>query len=417
MTRWRSPFILLLAGASLPAHAITLDEAIAAALAHAPEIEAARAETDAAEARTRGARAHALPSATVRGSIGYGRLDPKGYFGLSAANVTPRAAQLEIEQPLFTGGRIGSGIGQAKAGSVAARAGEQLARSETIVATAQAYGDVLTTSQMVTLYEQMVSQMAEIERQARLRFKAGESPNTDVAQASARHAEAQAGLAHARGLAASAEARFTNLTGLPPLDLQPLPDSPGHPKTLTETLSMARANNPGLLQAEAMVDAAKAAARGAKAERLPTIGAFAEGTMVRDQFFPDYKADAATVGVRARWQLFAGGGVSAKIRESNATLKAAEARMRAMRSAVEEQATSAFHGVQATLLVEKAASEQALAARQARDNVRHEVRVGMKPQIDLLDAEREATEAAVNKARAASNRIVAAYQLQALLGL
>jgi len=40
----------------------------------------------------------------------------------------------------------------------------------------------------------------------------------------------------------------------------------------------------------------------------------------------------------------------------------------------------------------------------------------MKPQLDLLDAEREATAAAVNEAKAQSDRIVAAYRLLALLG-
>ena len=141
---------------------------------------------EAADARIREAKGYALPSATLSGTIGYGRLDPQGYFGLPAANVTPRAAQLTIEQPLFMGGRVSAGIAQAKAGSEAAHAGESMTRSQIVVATVQAYGDVLTTHRMVVLYEQMVGQMEEIQRQARLRFKAGESPSTDVAQAAAR---------------------------------------------------------------------------------------------------------------------------------------------------------------------------------------------------------------------------------------
>ena len=32
--------------------------------------------------------------------------------------------------------------------------------------------------------------------------------------------------------------------------------------------------------------------RAAKGERTPTLGAFAEATRTRDQFFPDYRADA-----------------------------------------------------------------------------------------------------------------------------
>ena len=412
----RSLLVCVLASIAAPAQATTLEEAIAAALRHAPEIEAARADTDAADARIRAARGQGLPSATLSGTIGYGRLDPQGYFGLPGANVTPRGAQLTVEQPLFTGGRISAGIAQAKAGSEAARAGEDLTRSQIVVATAQAYGDALTTHRMVTLYEQMVAQMEEIQRQAQLRFKAGESPNTDVAQAAARLAEAQAGLEQARGLAVSADARFMNLTGLGSQDLQPLPASPPTPGTIEEALDDARAKNPGLVQAEAALEAARAAARGARAERLPTVGAFVEGSTVRDQFFPDYRADGVTVGLRGSWQFFAGGRISAKIAESDSAVRAADARVRAARAAVDEQTISAFQGVRSAALVEAAAARQALAAAQARDSVRHEVRVGMKPQLDLLDAEREATAAALNEAKAQSDRIVAAYRLLALFG-
>lgn len=416
MTRSAPILACLLASVAMPAQATTLDQAIAAAVAHAPEIEAARADADAAEARIGEARGHGLPSATLSGTIGQGRLDPRGYFGLPAANVTPRAAQLVIEQPLFTGGRVSAGIAQARAGSEVARAGESIMRGQIIVAAVQAYGDVLTTRRMVALYERMVRQMEEIQRHARLRFKAGESPSTDVAQAAARLAEAQAALEQARGLAVSADARFTNLTGLAPDGLDPLPANPALPASLDEALEAARANNPALAQAEAALDAARAGARGARAERLPTVGAFAEGATVRDQFFPDYRADGATVGVRARWTLFAGGRVAAKITEADSTVRAADARVRAARAAVDEQTIGAFQGVRSAALVEAAGARQAQAAAQALDSVRHEVRVGMKPQLDLLDAEREATAAAAGEARAQGDRIVAAYRLLALLG-
>jgi outer membrane protein len=412
------PYSLLacLMASATPAQATTLEEAIAAAMNHAPEIEAARADSDAADARIKEARGQGLPSATLSGTIGYGRLNPQGFFGLPAANVTPRAAQLTIEQPLFMGGRISAGIAQARAGSEAARAVEIMTRSQIVVATVEAYGHVLTTRRIVALYEKMVGQMEEMPRQARLRYKAGESPSTDVAQAMARLAEAQAALEGAHGLTVSADARFTNLTGLAPRDLQPLPANPAMPGSLDEALDIARANNPALAQAEAALEAARAGARGVRAERLPTIGAFAEGSTIRDQFFPDYRADGATVGVRARWQLFSGGRVAAKITETDSAVRAADARVRAARSAVDEQTISAFQGVRSAILVEVAARQQALAASQARDSIRHEVRVGMKSQLDLLDAEREATGAAVSEAKAQSERIVAAYRILALLG-
>ena len=99
---------LILASPGL-AQATTLEEAIAAALAHAPEIAAADAEAEAAKGRLQQARSAFAPSLSLNGTVGQGRLDPTAFFGLDAADVTPRAAQLTLEQPLFTGGRATAG--------------------------------------------------------------------------------------------------------------------------------------------------------------------------------------------------------------------------------------------------------------------------------------------------------------------
>jgi outer membrane protein len=415
MTFGRLILIGLLTGIALPAQATTLDEAIAAALKHAPEIEAARADSDTAAARVREAKAGSLPTATVTGTIGVGRLDPQNFFGLGAANVTPRAAQVTIEQPLYAGGRIRAGIAQANAGNDAARAGESATRSQTVTAVAQAYGDVLTSRRLVALNQDLLGQMQEIQRQAQLRYKAGESPSTDVAQAAGRLAEAEAGLAQAQGFAVAADARFSNLTGLSPNGLEPLPANSEVPATLDEAMDAALQHNPWLAEAQAGRRAVQAAARGARAERLPTVGAFAEGAMVRDQFFPDYRADSATVGLRARWQIF-NAGVSAKVAGSDSAIRAAEARFDAVANQVKEQVIAAFQAVRTAQLVEAASARQAEAAGQARDSVAHEVRVGVKPQLDLLNADREATGAAAALAKAQADRIVAAYRLLGLIG-
>jgi outer membrane protein len=408
------PLAMLAMGSA--AQSRTLDEAIAAALVHAPEIAAADADADAARARLEQARAGRLPTAAITGTIGYGRLDPQGFFGLGAANVIPRAAQITIEQPLFTGGRVSAGIGEAQAGIASAEGSRTSTRTQLIVATTQAYGDVLTTGRMVEQYDRLAGETMEIERQARLRFRAGESPSTDVSQARARLAEAHAGQARAQGMQVTARTHFSNLTGLDATGLEPLPANPPVPATLVEAMDAAQHNNPVLAQAEAGLRAARAAARGASAERLPTVGAFAEGSSVRDQFFPGYRADSATVGVRARWDLLTGGRVSGKIAEASSKVRAADARLIAARAQLEEQVISAFQDVRTMQLIEKAAGDQSTATAQALESVRYEVRVGMKPQLDLLDAEREVLAAQTSMERAHTDRIVAAYRLMALLG-
>ncbi|WP_257556145.1 hypothetical protein [Sphingobium sp. CFD-2] len=56
----------LLASVAMPAQATTLEEAIAAAVNHAPEIEAAGADADAADARIREARGQGLLRTAVQ---------------------------------------------------------------------------------------------------------------------------------------------------------------------------------------------------------------------------------------------------------------------------------------------------------------------------------------------------------------
>ena len=407
---------LLLAALAAPAGAVTLDDAIAAALAHDPSITIADADRDAAGGRVAQARAGSLPSVRVSGSIGVGQLDMLGFFGFGNNSVTPAAAQASVEQPLFSGGRVTAEKDRARAGLAVAEAGRTNARGQLTSAVAAAYGGVLTTATMVESLRRLRDQTIEINRQAGLRFKAGESPSTDVSQAATRLAEAQGGLAAAEGAQATARAQYRNLVGEDPVGLAPLPAGPPAPTTLDEAIALAGTNSPDIARAEAALAVARAANRGAQAERMPTVGAFAEAGIVRDQFFPNYSANAATVGVRANWQLYNGGRTGGRITETTAEASAAEARVRAARQQVEENVITLFERLRTAQLVAVAAADQARASEQARISVAHEVRVGMKPQLDLLDAEREAALATARVAQADAARVTTAFQLSAALG-
>ncbi|WP_194745580.1 TolC family protein [Thermaurantiacus tibetensis] len=404
-----------LAVAPAAAEPLTLEAAIAAAQANSPRTAAAEAEEAAAAARLAAARGAALPTATVAASVGAGRLDPRGYFGLEAADVSPRAVQLAVEAPLFTGGRIDAARAAARAGLAAAEAGRDLAGALLAADVAAAFADLAAARQELALRRAQLAEMREIERQAGLRFRAGEVPSTEVSQARARRAEAEAGLADAEGRAAGAEARLVALTGAPPGELAPLPPPPQVPATAADAVVAARAASPGLAVASARADAAAAQARAARASRLPEIGAFAEAASLRDQFFPDYVADQAVVGVRARWVLF-DASRHGRVAEGEANARAAALARDDARRTLEAE-TVAAHGafVAAGRMVE-AARARAEAAEAALRSIRLEAKVGMKPQLALLDAEREALDAAVAALRAEGLRLAAAWRLKALTG-
>jgi len=411
--------LLVLAGTlGQPAMAapLTLEEAMAAAQAHAPTLATAIAEAEAAERRAAAARAAAGPTATLTGTVGWGRLDPGGYFGLNATDVTPRAAQVGIEQPLYAGGRIAGARAAARAGAEAADAALSQSRTGLRADVAQAFGGVLAANAGLLAARRLVQSIQTATAQTRLRFKAGEVPATDVQQAEARLAEADALLAGATGQHDAMRARLARLTGLKPEVLAPLPADPPLPATLDEALAAAEAHAPAIARAKAGLAAAQGQARMAKAEGLPQVAAYAEASSVRDQFFPGYRGDLASAGVRARWNFFASGRVRAEGQAADAGVRAAEARLADARGTVREMVIAGFANVRATRLAAEAALRQQQASEAALASVQQEVRVGMKPTLALLDAQRDAAQAAQQAAAAASQRAAAAWGLLALIG-
>lgn len=406
---------LLLALAS-PASAHDLATTIADALAHAPQMAQAQSGVAAAQARADAARAERMPLVAVQGMVGTGRIDNGGFFGMTAKSVTPLAVQAGAEMPLYAGGRVAAGMAQAQGGTEMARLAALDARARVTVGAVGAYAEVLTARRLEERFRQLSSELVEVERQTGLRFKAGEIPASDLAAAKARRAEGDAGLANAEGRRISAEAQYRRMTGHDAGGLSPLPALPATPASLDEAMDEARHANAMLAQAEKGVGIARDGASAARAERMPTLGAFAEAAHARDQFFPDYRADTVTVGLRGRWVLWAGGRVAAKISEADARLSGAEAQARDAHDQIDAAVIAAWTGLRTAHRMVAAAAERKAAAAEALRSTQLEAKVGQKPVLAVLDAEREAITAEAAQIEAEGQRLVAAWQLNALAG-
>jgi len=406
-----------LAAICLPgmARAMSLPEAIALAQKSNPNLAQSKAQADAATARLSEANAGRLPTVVLSGESGWGTTDLGGFFGFGRSNVSPRGAALEVRQPLFAGGAINAAIDRAREGRDAALAQAAGAKAMLSAQVAEAYVTVLSAGQLLSLNEAQVRELSEIVQQAQLKFKDGVTPRTDLDQARARLASAQADLARANGDVARARAHFATLVGAEPDALEPLSDIPATPAALEDAVAAATQSSPTLLAAEASARAADAGVRYAQADRLPTVALTASASSTRDQFFPGYRADGVTVGFQGRWTLFSGGLISGRISEARADVRAAQATLDAARAQVREAVIGAWQDVQTARAVVQAASDQSAAAASALESVRNEVRVGQKPTVDLLDAEREALAARDGLVIARGQQLVDAYRLNALL--
>jgi TolC family type I secretion outer membrane protein len=407
----------LVAGLAAPetAFALSLQDAIALAQRANPGLAQSKAQADAAAARLAQARAGRLPSLTLSGQAGQGTTDLGGFFGFNQADVSPRAAALELRQPLFSGGAVSAAVERAREGRDASLAQVGGARALLAVQAAEAYVAVLSAREILTLNEAQLRQMDEIARQAEFRFEGGETARTDLAQAQARRAAARADLARARGDVARSHAHFVSVVGVEPAGLEALPAPPPVLGSLDEALATALRTSPALVAAQAQARAADAGVRYAQAERLPSLALTATASSTRDQFFPGYRADGLTVGVQGRWTLFAGGLINGHVSEARANVRGAQSGLDGVRAQVREAVIGAWADVQTSRALVEAAADQATAAASALDSVRNEVRVGQKPTLDFLDAEREALAAQSAMVAARGEAVAAAYRLNGLL--
>lgn len=400
-----------------PAAAQSLDATIALTEAHAPVLAAARDRAEEAADGIDAARAQSRPQASVEGQVGAGWIDPRGFFGLQAANVTPRSADASIEWPLFNGGRIGAATRQAEAAHAAALAGVGATALMLRVDTVRAYVAALSAEARRASYAGLVAALDETVRSATLRFRTGDGTSTELAQARARQAEARAAVAAAEGQRAAALAQLRALTGTDITPEAALPAAPALPESLDDTLARATRDNPQLMQTHDMADAAHAAVSAARAERMPTIGLYAEAATVRDEFFPGYKADSASIGIRGRWTVFDAGRTSAKVRGAEAEESARQADAAVAEANIEAAATEAWVSVRSARAVAAAADDRASATAEALRGTGLEVKTGAKPQLALLDAEREDIEARAAAIEAHGNLLVAAWEVRAITGM
>ena len=155
------------------AKAVTLDEAIALAVKHAPSLQRAAADREAATARLEQARAGRLPTVTLQGAVSTAPTDFGHFFGFPSQTLTPSSAAIQLRQPLFDGGAVAAEVAAAKAGETSAGFAYDNARYGLGAEVAGAFENVRVANQAVVLQQRLAEQLGVVAEQAARRFDDG----------------------------------------------------------------------------------------------------------------------------------------------------------------------------------------------------------------------------------------------------
>lgn len=439
----RAALMLLLAASAAGAQALDLAEAWRAAQAHDPQVAVSTAAAQAGAARRQQAAALWRPQVQVGASAGVAGADSASTgahfaapgipasngvdFNTSVNSGTSTRWSVSARQPLRSGERSAQ-TRQLELAADMAELQAQGAHSDLMLLTARRYFDLVLAQRSLELLRQQQAAVNRALTEAQDRFALGDKPIIDTHEARARAMALQAQVLAAENAVALAQGVLAQSTGLAQTALEhtqpPYDSAPGLTAApdLAQWQALTLEHNLALrLQALQVQSAQQEAAKyGVWAEA--TLDVVAQIGQDRISGDGDYGNASNASGQRmlgVQWSMpvFTGGMRSARQEEALRLLDQAQAALEHARRQTSQQVHSAWLALQAGP-ARLAALHAAQAASAARlDATRLGRALGDRTTLDLLQAENDASAAALALMQARTELLLVRLQLDALKGV
>ncbi|MEL6372754.1 MAG: TolC family outer membrane protein [Pseudomonadota bacterium] len=408
--------LTLAAAIGTPAAAETLNQALAAAYKHNPQLDAQRARLRATDEGVAQAKSGFRP--LVRGSADVNVVNTETRPpSPSDGTIYPRGYEVNFSQPLFTGFRTPNAIRESEANVRAGRATLRNVEQQVLLSAVTAYMDVVRDQAIVRLQENNVRVLSRELRATRDRFSVGEVTRTDVAQAQARQAAAVSALDLARANLRSSRAVYEQVIGSKPGRLhEPRPHRRLLPPGLHRAIHIALKENPLVRTAQFQEQAGRFTVARIRAELNPTIELQGQFQKRFDPSrFVDRQQTARLTG-RIDIPLYQRGEVSARVRQAKHNHVALIQEIQRIRNEVKANVISAWSQLRASRAQLRTDRSQVQANQIALTGVREEERVGQRTLLDVLNAQLELLNSRVSLVTTQRNLVVASYNLLSAIG-
>ncbi len=396
----------------------TLQSVLAWTYLNNPTLQAARTNLKSVQEQLPQAYANWLPNIEANAGISDGDFDskPDGTFG-SGSGSTEKNIGVSFEQSLYRGGRSFAQTKVARAVIMAQTAEVLRTEQDLMRAAAQAYMDVFRDRSLLELAQNNQDVISKQLEATQDRFEVGELTKTDVSQAQARLASASADIITAKGNLRASEAVFEQIIGFRPERLEYPYDDLGLPSDLDEALFIADSQSPAIAASIHAHRAAEEDINNVFGALLPQVGI--SGNIAR-AYDPNPgildRQTSRNIGISASIPLYQGGATRSKIRSAKHTANERYIQILEQRKAIKQSAVQAWEAFQSASAEAEARKAQIKASAIAQEGVRAEAEFGSRTVLDTLDADQEFLDANVALVTAQRNKIVAEYQLLAILG-
>lgn len=403
MMRRAALLLLLLTMPAVPCLAaeLTLSDALRAAVANRPAVQAARARAMAAAAAIDEARSGWLPRLTLRES--YTRTDepagslfialnqernvmadPAGYDFVDPEAQDDFETRLQLSQVLYDPA-VDFGLRLARKQGEAAAAGAAWSAEEAAFAAFRAYLDVQHAEAALAWVESSRREAAEIARLAKERREAGVGLKADELRAAVQLADAQRREVSARNDLSLARRRLALAVGRPGGEVDIAGAVDEHSLPVAAELDVDRRADLKVLALE--VDAAGLAVRRSRAEWLPRLGLTAHYAWHDGEHLFGDGAEAWLVRAGLEWEIFDGLRRGATTARATAEQRAAAARLDDTRREQEFRLAEARLRADEARLLRDSARQAVLEATESQRLLQQRFEAGLLDLADLLAAQ------------------------------
>jgi outer membrane protein len=416
--------------AAVPAR-LTLEEALARAVAASHRLAELRARESAAAAVLEQRKTADLPSIALQ--AGYQRTNHVDEFGVLQPDRTFHVIYpdvpdnwrtgVDIQWPIYTGGRDGALERAADAERQASQQDIDSTRSDLKLETTRAFWALVTATDAVRVVRESVTRIEAQLNDVRARFDAGFLPPNDVLTVATRVSRERSLLIDAENQRNATRAELARLIGAP-LDATFEPDAAlEQADTTTPSVASAaaaraeRADRRALaLRAEAAsarIDSAKAGFR----PSLAVVGGY-DYARPNPNIFPreDEWKPSWDVGVNVSWSLWNGGRTAAEVAEAQGLATAAKERLAEFDTVIGLEVRQRQLDLDSARAQVTPATEGVKSAVEARRVVQERFTAGVATSTDLLDAQQDQLEAELQRTRALANVRLAEARLERALG-
>jgi outer membrane protein len=384
----------LAAALALPAHGQSLIELYESARAYDATYQGARAQYEANLARAAQAKAGILPQVGLNASATATRQEVSTEAGDTRRGLPTQSAGISATQPLYRPANWAA-YEQGKRQADIAQAALAIAEQDLIVRVSQAYFDVLSSQDSLALVRAQKAAVAEQLASAKRNFEVGTATITDQREAQARH-----DLVVAQEIAAANDLQvrkiaLDQLVGRPsqPMPLAAPVTLPAvRPADVEAWVTQAESAHPAILQARLSTEVATLETDKARAGHKPTLDAQIAYTATNNPQGTANSAGrvntrAASAGVVFNLPLFAGFATENRIKETLALEEQSRQALEATRRGVTQATRSAYLGLLSGESQVKALEAAEASSQSALDANRLGYQVGVRINIDVLNAQ------------------------------